>query len=295
MRKLTNIDTEFPKVILIDNFSGCNLKCSICDHKNITRYRKVERMKLTLFSKIINEISDIDKDTRVWMIYFGDPFLCYDMPERIRYAKKEGLTDVVLNTNGVALTTSKAIDYINAGLDTLYVGIDAFLPLTYKKIRVGGDYMLVVRNVLEYRDLLEEYGTGTQKLYVQFVETSLNIGEKDRFCAFWKEFGVAVKVRPMVSWGGLIANGIKPLKDRVPCGWVMDTLPILSDGRVAACATDVHGRLILGNIKNKTIREIWNGSHKLVRKLHYNKYWDKLPRLCKKCTDWNSYSSEVVE
>ena len=26
---------DFPEVVLIDNLNACNLKCSMCDHKNI--------------------------------------------------------------------------------------------------------------------------------------------------------------------------------------------------------------------------------------------------------------------
>src|SRR5512142_1179908 len=114
----------FPKVILIDNFNGCNLKCSICDHHNMTRERK--RMPLSLYIKIIDEIAEKSPGSRVWEIFFGDPFLCYAMHERIRYAKDKGLKDVVLTTNGLAMTKERAERFIEAGLDWIYVGVDAY-------------------------------------------------------------------------------------------------------------------------------------------------------------------------
>ena len=49
---------EFPEVILIDNFNGCNLQCSICDHKNMYKHRPIQRMDFALYRKIIDEIAE---------------------------------------------------------------------------------------------------------------------------------------------------------------------------------------------------------------------------------------------
>ena len=164
----------FPQVILIDNLNACNLRCSICDHKNMKKYRPIERMNFGLYKKIIDETAVMNPDARVWQIFYGDPFLCPDMPERVKYAKDKGLTDVVLNTNGVLMTPDKSAPLIKAGLDAMYVGIDAATEETYLKIRVGGDFNKAVKNVQDYRDLLSEYGNGEQEIYVQFVLCDIN-------------------------------------------------------------------------------------------------------------------------
>ena len=91
----------FPKVILVDTVSFCNLKCSMCVHKDMKR--KPGFMSWELFTKIIDEISENDKNARVWLVFFGEPFILkrkkptiFDM---IKYCKEKGLTDVVLNSN----------------------------------------------------------------------------------------------------------------------------------------------------------------------------------------------------
>jgi MoaA/NifB/PqqE/SkfB family radical SAM enzyme len=211
---------HFPEVVLIDNFSGCNLRCSMCDHPNIMKYRKIQLMDFELYKKIIDEIAQKNPRARIWEIFFGDPCLCKDMAERIRYAKSKGLTDVVVNTNGVLLTEERAKAWIQAGLDAIYVGIDAFKPETYDKIRVGGNYETAVKNVLKYRDLLEKYGKKSQKIFVQFVVSDINAGEVTDFKRFWKENGVNVKIRPKVSWAGLVdAGNLQDNKqlNRKPC------------------------------------------------------------------------------
>jgi len=287
---------NFPEVVLIDNTNACNLRCSMCDHQNMTKYRKVQTMDMNLYHKIIDEIAIENPRARVWQIFFGDPFLCRDMAERIRYAKNKGLTDVVLNTNGQLMTRDRAMDYIKAGLDSMYVGIDAINDVTYKQIRVGGDFEKAVANVLIYRDLLKEVGRKEQKLYVQFVVSAINEDQVDAFRAFWKEQGVAVKIRPKVSWAGLVdATNLQAnaAVDRRPCYWLMRTINICADGRVALCSVDVHCRVPSGSVNEQSIKDIWQqGLLKDYRLMHLEGRFDELPEMCRSCADWQSGYAE---
>ncbi len=39
-----------------------------------------------------------------------------------------------------------------------------------------------------------------------------------------------------------------------------DQMVILQDGRVALCCLDYDGKVIVGDMRNETITEVWNGS-----------------------------------
>lgn len=282
----------FPGVVLIDNSSYCNLRCSMCDYKNISKYRTKQHMEWSLYTRIIDEIASRNPAARVWEIFFGDPFCCPDMPKRVSYAKERGLLDVVLNTNGLAMTPSKAKNLILSGLDAMYVGVDAVSPEVYNKIRVGGNLQRVVKNVIEYKNLLEKYGRG-QKLFVQFVECEENMHETDMFVGFWKRLGVLVKIRPRVSWGGLIpAKNLKTAAMRTPCKWAMESVAICSDGRFALCAVDIHCQVPVGSYQKQGISEVWNGKLLEYRELHAAGRFDELPEFCKNCLDWQSANCE---
>lgn len=300
LSKITRITESvgFPDVILIDNLNACNLRCSCCDHVNMKKYRKIQRMDWGLYTKIIDEIAAENPEARVWMIFFGEPFLCIDMPERIRYAKNKGLKHVLLNTNGVFMTKDKAKAVIEAGLDEIHAGIDAFKLKTYDKIRVGGDYDEVLKNVLGYRDILHTIGHPGQKLFVQFVESELNEGEVEDFKQFWVSRGIGVKVRPKVSWGGLISA--ENLQDnnqvsRKPCYWLMRAINICADGSVALCSTDVHCRVNCGDVNKQSIKELWGGQIAEYRVMHREGRFGELPEMCRGCMDWQSTYSETVE
>ena len=285
----------FPGVILIDNTSICNLRCSMCDHVNIKKYRKMENMSHELYTKIIDEIAVENPNARVWQIFYGDPFILKEMPERIKYAKDKGLTDVVLNTNGVLMTADKAEAVIKAGLDAIYVGIDAATEETYNQIRVGGDFNKAVNNVLKYRDLLAEHGNPNQKIFVQYVVSDINDSETEMFREFWQKEGVNVKVRPRVSWAGLIeAKNLQPNENvnRKPCYWLMRTINICTDGRIAFCSADPHCRVACGDIKTQTIKEAWAGQLKVYRDMHKECRFNELPEMCRECKDWQSAYAE---
>ena len=288
---------EFPAVILIDNCNACNLRCSMCDHKNMRQYRKIQLMDMGLYRRIIDEIAVENPGMRVWNIFFGEPFMCWDMAKRISYAKGKGLKDVVLNSNGVLMTKKKALAVIEAGLDAIYVGIDAATEDTYSKIRVGGHFFKAVDNVLRYKDLLDRYGNANQQLFVQFVVSDINKHEVDDFVAFWKGHNINVKIRPKVSWAGLVeATNLSDNTEvtRKPCYWLMQTANICADGHVALCSVDVHCRVKCGNVKRDTIKKIWQGTLKEFRAMHKEDRFDQLPAMCRMCNDWQSGYADFI-
>jgi sulfatase maturation enzyme AslB (radical SAM superfamily) len=297
LNKLTRTEEAagFPKVVLIDNTNACNLRCSMCDHKNMKQYRPVKQMDLDLYRKIIDEIAVESPGTRVWEIFFGDPFMCRDIHERVGYAKDKGLTDVVLNTNGVLMTPERGRLLVEAGLDAIYVGIDAARAETYEQIRVGGDYDKAVANVLAYRDALEKHGRPEQKLFVQFVVSDINEDQVDEFKRFWNEAGVNVKVRPKISWAGLVgASNLRSNEElnRKPCYWLMQTMNVCSDGRVALCSADIHCRVPCGDANEHSLKALWADRLKEMRDLHHEGRFEELPEMCRDCNDWQSAYAE---
>lgn len=280
---------DFPKAILIDNSSYCNLRCTMCDYTHLSDHRKKQIMPIPLYTKIIDNITEVNQDVRVWEIFVGDPCCCPDMAYRILYAKSKGLTDVVLNTNGNALSSKRSEGLIAAGLDIMYIGIDAMSTEVYSKIRVGGNLAKVVKNTLDYRDLLARKGNKKQQLFVQFVACDLNEHEKESFIEFWKKEGINVKTRVRGSWAGIIpAPNLDPHKNRTVCKWAMETMVICTDGRVAMCAVDAHCAVPSGNVNSVSVQQAWSGELATYRKLHVDGKFDALPTFCRNCLDWQT-------
>jgi MoaA/NifB/PqqE/SkfB family radical SAM enzyme len=250
-------------------------------------------MDIELYKTIIDEIAEVAPNTRVWMIYFGDPFLCKDMPERIQYAKHKGLSDVVLNTNGVGMTPERSAAVIDAGLDAMYVGIDALTETTYDKIRVGSNFERVRLNVLSYANMVHDTD---QQVYVQFVESKINRHELEEFKTLWTELGIEVKVRTMLSWAGLVEASNQRDLPRQPCRWNTQSISICSDGILAWCAVDLHQRMPAGDVNEESLVDLWQyGALATAREQQQEGRYDRLPRICQACSDWQSGIGTYVD
>lgn len=283
---------SFPKVVLIDTVSFCNLECSMCVHKEMTRPRGY--MPWPLFQKIIDEVAVENPAARVWMVFFGEALILRRRKggifDQIRYAKAQGLQDVVLNSNANLLDKAAAEELISSGLDAIYIGIDAHTPESYAKIRVGGDHARVVSNVQGLLELKRQLGAQTPRVYVQFVDMDDNQGEKDDFIAFWTEQGAEVKIRPKVSWAGQIdaPNLVLDNSQRWPCYWAMQSMSITDRGKVVTCAVDLDARFVAGDVNRESLKSIWNGRLRENREHHLESRWDALPEVCRQCRDWQS-------
>lgn len=289
----------FPKVVLIDTISYCNLKCSMCVHKEMTRKKGL--MPWDLFTKIINEIAETDINARVWMVFFGEALIRKNKKptifEMISYAKSKDLTDVVMNSNANLLDHEAAVKLIESGLDAIYIGIDAFTPETYSKVRVGGKYEKTVDNVRNLLRLKKQMNSEHPRIYVQFVEMDVNKEEKEDFIRFWTEQGATVKIRPKVSWAGSIdaPNLVLGNEDRWPCCWAMQSMSITDTGKVVTCAVDLDARFVAGDITSQSLKDVWNGRLKELRNFHINKEFHMLPPVCRDCRDWQSARADYYE
>ena len=283
---------SFPKVVLIDTVSFCNLECSMCVHKDMLRPRGY--MSWPLFQKIVDEIAVENPSARVWMVFFGEALMLRKRKptifDKIRYAKAQGLKDVVLNSNANLLDAEAAQALIDCGLDAIYIGIDAFSPEAYARIRVGGCHERVVANVRHLIKLKREQKAEHPRVYVQFVEMDDNEGEKDDFIKFWTAEGAQVKIRPKVSWAGQIEapNLVLDNRDRWPCYWAMQSMSITDQGKVVTCAVDLDARYVAGNVNEVSLKSVWNSTLKDLRRAHIEHRWNDLPAVCRDCRDWQS-------
>ncbi len=290
---------EFPRVVLLDSISHCNLQCSMCVHVNMTRKRGI--MPWDLFTKLIDEIAEEDPSVRVWMVFFGEALMLRrrkpSIFEMLRYAKSKGLQDVVLNSNANLLDEDSARQLIEVGLDAIYIGIDAFTPETYAKLRVGGNYGRTVANVQRLLRLKEEMNSPTPEVFVQFVEMDSNTAEKEAFIQFWTEQGAQVKIRPKVSWAGKIEapNLVLGQKERWPCYWAMRSMSITDQGKVVTCAVDLDAGHVAGDVTTHTLKQVWNDGLKKLREAHLEHRWEDLPAICRDCRDWQSARADYYD
>ena len=284
---------SFPKVVIFEIVCGCNLRCVMCPESQLTRRKGV--MSLPLFERAVMEIVDIAPDTEVWATIMGEVFLHRTRVfDYVRFAKRDArLQKFFLNSN-LVLFQEDYIDLLaDSGLDKLTVGLDAATPETYRKIRVGGDFERVEKNIEAILAAKAQGRLPDMELVLQFIAQDLNEHEEEQFKQKWAGSGATLKIRQRLGWGTAVdapALNIAASERTVPCPWLMRTMSIHWTGQVAQCDAEWNGDRYVGDLNRQTIQQVWLDQLLNTRKRHLANDFDFEP--CRDCHDWQCGRSE---
>lgn len=199
----------FPKLLVAETTTKCNLRCIMCPRKSLTR--KLGDMKFETWKKIIDEVAEIDPKVEIWPAIMGEPLLLGEkLIKFISYAKKKGIERIILNTNANFMNEEIGVKLVESGVDQIIFGIDANSTDVYNKICIGGDLKQVKVNISYLSDYLYKHNLKKPLLIAQFIEMDENTHERELFKKEWLGKGVAVKLRRKLGWGwGVKADNLK--------------------------------------------------------------------------------------
>jgi len=290
---------DFPPQIIIESTSVCNQKCIHCNHRIMERVK--QHMDVNLFKKIVDEIAEVAPDTEVWPTFYGEATTRREtLYELLRYARDKGLSNLVLNSNGVLLEREDWIDQIlTSGLRRFILSLDGFTAETFNKIRVGGDKDKIYKAVEKLLKRKQELKLEFPVIQCQFSIMQENQHEVEQFKEYWEARGAEVKTRNMLSWtnsGDVVANNLDyETEFRIACPWAMNTMAIHENGNVVTCAVDYEGKTVIGNVKDMSLQELWQKHYNKVRQPHLENRWQDIPEICKSCPDWQAVGAEYHE
>ncbi len=274
-----------PYKATIEVTNACNSHCIMCPRQGMTR--SIGSMNMELFQKVIQ---DCDKaGVKIIQLFnFGEPLIHYRLPEMVQYAKTHTRARVQISTNAALLTEKRARELMEAGLDRINIDIDGFTKETYEGIRRRLPFDQVMANTRRLLELRREMG---RKLFVsvsiiQMPETEAEIADFRRYWTplvnrvlvtnynTWNENSVAPGFMPGQTSGGQApALQINPTERGThftcPCKSLWDQIVILHDGRAAICCLDYDGKVIVGDAKQESLLEIWQGQELTrLRQMH---------------------------
>lgn len=276
---------DFPDSVLVESTAFCNLRCIQCTNSSLSRPKGF--MDMALYRKIVDEVAVENPDVAFWFAFYGEPLILkYKLFYMLRYAKEKGLKRTYVNTNAMLLNAEMAEMLVDSGLDHLIIGLDGHSAATHDKIRLGASYEKVRDNVIRLKRLIEKRGHGP-RIELQFIIMEQNEHELEDYKKFWAEQHVAVKIRRRNTWGGLVGDDGYISKDleRIACCWTIGICPITWDGQVVACGLDCDAAYPFGNVRERSIKEIWAAKREFIQN-HLAHRFDELLDLCHNCNDW---------
>ena len=295
-RMASKRNQTFPLTVAIEPGNYCNLNCITCTNNQIKRKRG--NMNVLLYKKIIDEIAEENPYTRIWLDYYGEPLLQkFKLYYFIDYAKKKGIKNICINTNGTLLDEEMAEMLLDSGIDFISIDCDGFSAEVYEKIRVNAKRDVVYKNIeylLERKKFYQnKKGIDVPIIEVKVMEMQENKHEIQKIMDYWRMKGAWTTKRRLISWGGVLKD-LEPDADinRVACANGIGILAITWDGLVTNCVMDVDAEYTCGDVNVQSIKEIWQKRNEdLVRK-HFEHDWDNLPEICKNCNDWKIAGEE---
>lgn len=281
---------DFPIQLDFELNASCNLKCPMCP---ISAESPKGKGKKTWFDfEFFKEILDfsVKKGTKaIKLNYINEPLIRNDFIKFIDYAKKVGILDIYFSTNGILLNKKISTDLIKSGLTRIQISIDAITKETYDKVRPGGNYNKIIENINEFLLIKQNLNARLPLVRVNFVKTSINYHELEKFLEFWKDkvdmIGVQEFVTPTKIENPSLASRTKR-KENFKCSFPFKQLVINNEKKILPCCTFWGEELELQNIeKPHDLISAWN-SKKMqnLRQKHLDGKYYEIEQ-CRKCID----------
>jgi hypothetical protein len=255
-------------------------------------------MSFELYQRIIDQAATSPHVEKVTLTGLGEPLLDRFLARRVRYARQQMAPGVLIDmyTNGNLLRPKVTDELIDAGLDVLYVSLNATSAIQRRETMKLDDYE---QTVAYTKYAVEAYNKKAARLklpatrnrfrvIVKGVATKdlFEIGDSDVFEDQWNgdhQKGGNSYLHLEGNWAGATGQKMR----RVPrhaCGRALGQIMVLWTGEVSLCCFDSEGAVILGDLNHQTLRDIYAGQPALgIREAHVNGKRGELP-LCSTCT-----------
>ena len=87
----------------------------------------------------------------------------------------------------------------------------------------------------------------------------------------------------------------REVETRIACGHAIGSCIITWDGYVTGCVYDGDCKFGFGNVKNESIKSIWNKRNEQLVRLHVEHRWDELNDACRNCNSWKHIGEMRVD
>lgn len=279
---------EFPLCVELESSYYCNLRCPMCARQALGTFNEGGLIDRKLYSKILDEAGK-NKMPAIMLDHEAEPLTNPHIADMVKKAKEAGMLDVWMHTNANLLTEEISEKLIRNGLTRINFSVDAVTGQTYNRVRPGGDFNKVIKNITAFLRLKEELGKKYIRTRVSFAVQNSNRHEKEAFYDFWKEKINLIGFQTFIDFLNFDnkAGNSHKLPNRFVCYKIWQLLIIRYNGDVLPCGMPFRNydskSYLLGNLYKDSIKECWN-SPKLnkIREFHIKGQYHKLP-FCKDC------------
>jgi radical SAM protein with 4Fe4S-binding SPASM domain len=279
----TVIPLSTPFVVFADPASACNFQCTFCPtgHRDMIadtgRFQGV--MKLDVFKKIVDDLAEFEEPIKVLRMYKdGEPFLNKRLADMVAYARQAKHIEYIdTTTNGTFLSPDRIGPVLDAGIDKINISVDGMDEAGYKRFtRFKFDFDAFVENVkwiyahkggteivvkipaeliteAQRQQFLDTFGDHCDRIFVE------------NFAPCWPDFDIEKHT------GVKISKGIyqQDIGDTDTCPYIFYGYSVNADGLVSSCFLDWGRKLVIGDVREQSMKAIWNSDRMNALRLQH--------------------------
>ena len=243
-------------IIELNLIGACNRKCNFCPVSDDKFYKKNKlngRLRSDLYSKLIDELSEIKYEGLLLYSGYSEPLLHNKIVEYVELARKKlPKCDIELNTNGDLLSVDMINDLHDAGLTRVKVSL------------YDGEHQVQLLNRRSDESVADE----------SFLILRRRYYEGGDYGVIFSNRGGAIDIS---EYNGFNLNKA----DNTPCYYPFYMMNIDLNGDVQMCSQDWRKQYLLGNLYKERLIGIWQG----VRLQKIRKMIAKYGRQCAPCCE----------
>jgi radical SAM protein with 4Fe4S-binding SPASM domain len=242
-------------------------------------------MDFKMFKKIVDDCAAFpEKIKKIKIGNHGEPTLNPDVIEMVAYARKSDCADIIeMFTNGSKLEPLINKGLVEAGLQRINISLEGLTDQRYMEVagvkQVFQEIIDGVRNLYETKTRLNS----SLKIYVKIADqahalkkdsTEVFVLTEEEKKYFFDTFGpicdeiFVEKIVPQwaetqltkqndVSETGMYGQTINSWKE--VCPFIFMYMQFNCDGTVSPCTLDWPRKVVVGNVNNENVSDIWNG------------------------------------
>ena len=292
---------EWPAKLVIDTTNRCNARCVWC--LNPRSQMKRGTMSLNLFEKIIDDYAK--RGGKVWIGTFGEPLLDPTILDKIHcIGEHRSIVETTLLTNALLLDSEVAEVLLKEKIN-LDISLDELNEGKFEQIK-GIPFDKVINNTVNVLKQNKEAKYPIKIVIRLKTSDSLEDLKSNPYYAQLKEMATFLEITPIkdtgsiANWGGhfekeeFFANYLPDasifdyykrynLMNLAPCSQLWANMVINWEGKVVLCCVDMESRVMLGDLKESSIMDVWQGSQiKQIREMAIQRRRKEMV-LCRNC------------
>lgn len=273
---------DFPINIEFDLIDGCSLSCRQClrhdDFKE--EYAGLINTGRQLRYETIARVLEEAKSFNLPSVNIGGSGECMLHKQFTRICRAvmdAGVMEFRIISNGTFLTEEISRELVDMQQHILSISIDAFTAETFGKVRSHPHLFETVKeNIFKFLEVREKAGSIWPLLRITFVHQPDNTHEKDDFLEFWSQYADMIDVQTYADYRRT------DYSMDWSCFSPFQRLTIWADGHFGPCCGFPGIKFDLGNCRQDSIKDVWNGAG--IRDLrHKLQTMEDVPAPCLQC------------